>query len=255
MFGSNLAGIHSTGAARFAKTWLGAKARKGEGLMGDCYALPTKSASLDTLPLIEIERHALQFKTFAQANPEITFKITRVGCGLAGYTDENIAPLFIDSPPNCMLPGVWERWYRNQNLVRVIIAGGIDFSNYALLEKTMDWFCRALKGRVPEVVSGKAKGADSLGEKWAEFRELKIKGFPANWDKFGKSAGFYRHQEMAWYATHLFAFWDYKSPETKQMIDLALEHRLDVVIVHVETGKRERIPNKFNVASQLSLKI
>jgi hypothetical protein len=107
VFGSNLAGRHGKGAALQAKLNWGAKYGLGEGPSGQSYALPTKDADLRTLPLDAIERHVCRFIVYACAHPELQFLVTRIGCGLAGYTDAEIAPLFRLAPANCVLPRDW----------------------------------------------------------------------------------------------------------------------------------------------------
>ena len=93
--------------------------------------------------------------------------------------------------------------------MKVIIAGGRTFNDYDLLCK----FCnKALSLQTEiEIVSGTANGADKLGEKYANENGYSIKQFPADWDKYGKSAGYIRNEEMAKYADALIAFWDGKS--------------------------------------------
>lgn len=107
VFGSNLAGKHGKGAALFAKRHHGAIYGQGEGLQGQSYAIPTKDRCLRPLPLTTIEHHVTIFLLFAAAHPELTFQVTRIGCGLAGYTDRDIAPFFRGAPRNCLLPGEW----------------------------------------------------------------------------------------------------------------------------------------------------
>jgi hypothetical protein len=109
-FGSNLAGIHGAGAARFAVENHGARYRQGIGLQGNSYAIPTKDRNINTLPLDDIQEHVDVFIIFAQEHPELSFEVTRIGCGLAGYTDSDIAPMFKGAPSNCILPEGW----RNQ---------------------------------------------------------------------------------------------------------------------------------------------
>ncbi len=108
VFGSNLAGRHGKGAALYARQHHGAIYGQGEGLQGDSYAIPTKDAFLRTMPLAEIEARVARFLTFArQFNAR--FVVTRIGCGLAGYTDAQIAPMFANSPDNCILPDGWRQ--------------------------------------------------------------------------------------------------------------------------------------------------
>lgn len=107
VFGSNLAGIHGTGAARWAYRWCQAHWEVGEGLAGSSYALPTKDHRIQTLPLDKIKGHVDKFLAFAWQNPELDFFVTRIGCGYAGYTDSDIAPMFAEVPVNVELPHKW----------------------------------------------------------------------------------------------------------------------------------------------------
>lgn len=107
VFGSNRAGRHGKGAALFAKKHHGAIQGQGRGLQGESYAIPTKDQHLRTLPLSEIEKEVNLFLEFARQHPEKTFNVTRIGCGLAGYTDLDIAPMFYHAPTNCVLDTVW----------------------------------------------------------------------------------------------------------------------------------------------------
>lgn len=93
VFGSNLAGAHGAGAALLAKSF-GAYPGRGIGLSGQTYALPTKDQDIETLALADIQSHVDDFFDFVRANPGMDFLITKIGCGLAGYAPEDIAPLF-----------------------------------------------------------------------------------------------------------------------------------------------------------------
>lgn len=109
VFGSNLGGFHGAGAARFALNYKGAILRRPTGLQGQSYAIPTKDATIThTLPLHVIESHVAEFIDFAQKNPEVQFQVTRIGCGLAGLKDEQIAPMFAKAPSNCWFDTAWE---------------------------------------------------------------------------------------------------------------------------------------------------
>lgn len=107
VFGSNEAGIHGAGAALYAYRNHGAIPYLGEGLMGSCYAIPTKDRQIRSLCLEDIQDHVLEFLYFADISPELTFNVTPIGCGLAGYTPKDIAPMFKNSPPNVILPQVF----------------------------------------------------------------------------------------------------------------------------------------------------
>ena len=89
VFGSNLAGAHGGGAARAAMNKFGAVWGQGVGLQGRSYAIPTMQGGVETIaPYVD------EFIAFARANRQLTFLVTRIGCGIAGFRDEDIAPLF-----------------------------------------------------------------------------------------------------------------------------------------------------------------
>lgn len=120
-------------------------------------------------------------------------------------------------------------------MFKVIIAGGRDFNNYEVLRRECNYL---LSHKVPdiEVVCGDARGADSLGNKWALEYGYKVKHFPADWNAFGKSAGYRRNAEMASYADALIAFWDGKSRGTMHMINLAKDQGLNIRVLNYEGG-------------------
>jgi len=107
VFGSNLAGRHGAGAALVALERYGAVRGVGEGLQGRSYGIATKGARLDVLDLNRIASGIARFIEDARAMPERLFFVTRVGCGLAGYQDRQIAPLFRAAPGNCSFPATW----------------------------------------------------------------------------------------------------------------------------------------------------
>lgn len=107
VFGSNLAGIHGAGAAHDALELYGAVWGCGLGVQGRCYAIPTKDGDLGVLPLERIKEYVDIFTWYAGTRRLLKFRVTRVGCGLAGYTDRDIAPLFCGAPYNCILPRGW----------------------------------------------------------------------------------------------------------------------------------------------------
>lgn len=107
VFGSNRVGRHGMGAAHYALEHHGAVYGQGEGLQGRSYAIPTKDEHLRRLSLGAIRVHVDKFLEFARAHPEMTFNVTRIGCGLARYTDEVMAPLFAEAPDNCVLSNEW----------------------------------------------------------------------------------------------------------------------------------------------------
>ena len=112
---------------------------------------------------------------------------------------------------------------------RVIIAGSRGFNDYSLLSKTMDSLLINVSSPIT-VVCGMARGADSLGERYAMEKGFQVDRFPAEWDRYGKSAGVIRNEKMAKNADALVAFWDGRSHGTKNMIDFASAYGLEVRI-------------------------
>lgn len=111
VFGSNQAGAHGAGAARHASDNLLAEWGVGEGVTGGCYAIPTKDYNLAVRSLDDIRVSVDRFIAHAAANPGTKYFVTRVGCGYAGYSDADIAPMLQAAPDNCELPPGW-RGYR-----------------------------------------------------------------------------------------------------------------------------------------------
>ena len=101
VFGSNLQGRHGSGAAGAAVRYFGAIWGQGVGMQGQCYAIPTMHGGVDVIrPYVD------DFIVYAKGHPELTFLVTRIGCGIAGFRDEQIAPLFAAAHniPNIILP-------------------------------------------------------------------------------------------------------------------------------------------------------
>lgn len=107
VFGSNLAGRHGKGAALDAKNLWDAEYGVGEGPTGRAYAIPTKDEKLQRRTLFQIGESVRKFIAYAKKHPEMTFFVTRIGCGLAGYKDDDIGPMFAGAPENCELPPGW----------------------------------------------------------------------------------------------------------------------------------------------------
>jgi hypothetical protein len=117
-------------------------------------------------------------------------------------------------------------------VLRVIVAGGRDFTNYPLLKQKLIYYLQNYSYADIEIVSGTARGADQLGERFAKEMGCSIKRFPANWDKYGKRAGYIRNKQMAEYADVCVVFWDGRSRGSKLMIDLAKEYGLPLRVVY-----------------------
>lgn len=118
-------------------------------------------------------------------------------------------------------------------MLKIIIAGSRGFTNYKVVEEAVSRLLQRYTPDQIEIVSGGAAGADRLGERYAKEKGMALKIMPADWNTYGKSAGYRRNAEMAKYATHAIIFWDGQSSGTKHMIDLATEANLTVRVVNV----------------------
>ena len=118
-------------------------------------------------------------------------------------------------------------------MVRIIVAGGRRFNDYDYLRYMMDELIDGIYDTV-EIISGHAKGADSLGERYANERGLKLSVFKADWKQYGKAAGIIRNQQMLDYAKEEFpivaAFWDGESRGTKDMIERSRRAGANVMV-------------------------
>lgn len=123
----------------------------------------------------------------------------------------------------------------DNNIHRVIIAGDRRFNDYGFLCEKCDG---VLSGRIASgevvIVSGHARGTDLLGERYASEHSLRCELFPADWEKYGRSAGPIRNREMASHADALIAFYDGKSKGTGNMIRLARDLGLEVDVFNIE---------------------
>lgn len=112
VFGSNAQGLHGAGAAKEAFLKHGAKYGIGYGLCfdhnGASFAIPTKDRHIQTLPTAAVERFVIGFLAFAESRPDLVFKVTRIGTGLAGLKDEEMASMFANAPSNCAFDLKWE---------------------------------------------------------------------------------------------------------------------------------------------------
>lgn len=153
VFGSNLAGIHGAGAAKLAfdKKWI--MMGEGLGLSGRAYALPTKNMQIKTLPLWKIEHYINMFISAAYDYDNLRFLVTKIGCGLAGYSVKEIAPLFLDAAylRNICLPKeFWEEMEivgKNQPMSRrhICYENGHSIIFTANTKFGTDYFCTKCK--------------------------------------------------------------------------------------------------------------
>jgi len=116
--------------------------------------------------------------------------------------------------------------------LKVVVAGGREFKDYPLLKKSLLYLFEDREPCQIEIVSGGARGADSLGERFAKEFGCKLTVMPAEWDLYGKSAGYRRNAGMAKYSDVCVCFWDKVSKGTKHMIDLANREGLELKVVN-----------------------
>lgn len=121
--------------------------------------------------------------------------------------------------------------------MKLIIAGSRDFNDYNYLTKVMN----KCGFEVQEVVCGMARGADLLGKQWADEQGITVKEFPADWNSYGRRAGYIRNEQMAYYATDAIIFWDGKSTGSKHMIGIARKVGLNVYVIEYK-----KVNDNFN---------
>lgn len=122
-----------------------------------------------------------------------------------------------------------------EKILKLIIAGSRNFQDYWVLERNVLCFLQRhrMDGEPVEVISGCAKGADKLGEKFAKRFDLSLIRMPADWKRYGKAAGMIRNKAMAEDATHVILFWDGISSGTRNMAELAKKMNLVTEIIRI----------------------
>lgn len=117
--------------------------------------------------------------------------------------------------------------------MKIIIAGGRDFNNYEMLEQEIN----KLQLNITEIISGGAKGADYLGQLYAQKYNIPLKIFKAEWELYGKAAGPIRNKQMGNYADYLIAFWDGQSKGTKNMINYMKQINKHGTVIKYKSGE------------------
>lgn len=113
VFGSNEGGVHGAGAAKHAYEKKGARWGKSYGHHGDSFAIPTKDEYIETMPLERIAQYVQGFLAYAKGHRKLRFQVTAIGCGLAGYKHEDIAPMFKGASINCEFDEAWRPFLGN----------------------------------------------------------------------------------------------------------------------------------------------
>lgn len=240
VFGSNLAGRHGFGAALHAREFCGARPGQAEGPMGQSYGIPTKDEDLNTLSLDAIRGHVDRFLEYAAKRSDRRFQVTRIGCGLAGYRDEDIAPMFRGRPENVGLSGRWMRKLGELEKPRLVVAGSRGIDDAEVVGAACEHWV-SMHQAWPTVIHGAARGVDDAARRWANGHGMKPLAFPAEWERWRgvgrtKVAGPLRNQAMAWYGTHLLAIWDGRSRWTQSMVESARTMGLEVEVVRHEVA-------------------
>ena len=126
-------------------------------------------------------------------------------------------------------------------MFRVIVAGSRSIQNESLVFQKLDTLLAEKRraGETVQIISGTARGIDQIGEAYAAARGLSCRRFPADWDTYGKRAGYLRNCQMAENADALVAFWDGTSPGTKHMIEVAKDRGLAVRVVAIKTQNKK----------------
>jgi hypothetical protein len=119
-------------------------------------------------------------------------------------------------------------------MYKVVVAGSRGFNDYPLLEKTLIHFLCGKRPSEVEIVSGGARGADKLGERFAKEKGCSLTIMNADWDTYGKSAGYRRNADMAKYTDAAIIFWDGVSRGSKHMIDLAKQQQCELLVVRYD---------------------
>ena len=127
--------------------------------------------------------------------------------------------------------------------MKLIVAGSRKFIDHSLLECKIEWFLNVLETKPEDtiIISGTARGADQLGEKYAKENNMEVIRMPADWNSLGKRAGFVRNQEMAKKADACIVFWDEESRGSMHMIDISRKQKIPLCIVKYKTGETETI--------------
>lgn len=164
VFGSNLAGRHGAGSAKEAVEKYGAVYGKGVGRQGDSYAIPTKDIVMQRLTLKDIRYFVDIFKKYAAQHPNLTFNVVNIGCGLAGYTPEQIAPMFENSPNNVRLSKEFNKILNIESAIRkysyrLVKEGEMTKSHRDYCLKLMDEF----KPELEEFINRCIEEANTIG--------------------------------------------------------------------------------------------
>lgn len=189
VFGSNLAGRHGKGAALWARQHRGAIYGQASGRQGNSYAIPTKDEQLLTLPLDRIKPFVETFLDHAATCKETVFQLTPIGCGLAGYRPQQIAPMFRGVTKNVRIPDEFTTFVKS----RILVTGGRAYANKPRVWQILD--AAVIRLDLGFLIQGGATGADALAKEWALERNILCAQYDADWS-MGAKAGPMRNARM-----------------------------------------------------------
>lgn len=224
VFPSTLDGNHGRGFSVEARFCYGAEYGISDGPAGHSYALPVMDAHYQFLDLSAVLSKLDEFFAYAASRPFEQFRLSHF-VDQSNQLDRKAleAHCIQSAPENVLLP---RSWLFSAGLIpaRVLVAGSHGVRDYSLVDERLDaLMCRL---DAPEILSTGNRGASQLGERYAVERELELRRFPAPWHRFKSDAEEIRNDRLAWEATHLVAFWDTVSSETKHLLGVCERSRI-----------------------------
>lgn len=215
-FPSTVDGNHGRGFAVEGRFCYGAEYGVSRGVQGHSYAIPLMDAQFGYFELSVVLSELDQFFEHATQHPTQQFRLSHF-IDPANQLDRMAVETHCieNAPENVLLPRSW--LFKAQLIpARVIVAGSHNVASYSLVEDRLDGLMCRLDA--PQIISTGNRGASQLGERYAIERELELVRFPAPWHRFKSDAEEIRNDRLAWEATHLVAFWDTVSSETKHLL-------------------------------------
>jgi hypothetical protein len=221
VFGSNLSGKHQDGVAAFAAKHYKAEFGIGEGPTGKSYAVPIADEHLENLPIIDIQWHVEQLLAYARTQREARFQLTRLGCGVGGFTDMQLAPMFKKTSDNLFVPGRWMAINHQLDRARLFVEGDSTFTAERI-EKTLNE-CTLPWGPNIEVVTTGVGVVNDIVRAWARRKDLPWTPFLADHTRFGEEADEILDTQIAWYCTHAIVYHENVDRESRRMEALRKE--------------------------------
>ena len=232
VYGSDFNGSTNSGAAMFAHKYYGAQQGIGDGPNGQSYALPIKNEASRNLSLQDINYNVRNFIAYAKERRDLFFMVTRIGCGVGGYDDNTIAPMFNKVPDNVWLPGKWLMLLNHLDRARLIVEGSEEYTDTSHIEHVLNNDTK-FWNRKFEIVTSDKSNVSKIASSWCRRNELPWTPIVSNPDKFGNDAEKVRNLQMSWYATHLIAYHDNLDANTEHIIKCANNEGLRTKICNI----------------------